>query len=330
MTAENNPLFLQLFSRWDTGWYIAIAQAWYPTLPAPAWAFSPLYPITIRILVSLELHPLFAAWLIATTAGLTCVPVFQKVAEAYLPAKRARTTTILYFLLPPVLLFSGISYSEPLFLLLSLLAWRYHLSGADLKSNLAAALSSLTRNYGVLIVIPLIYDCMRRKELKRLAFAPIPILSSVGWLLYAYARTGDLLAPLDARSRMADPTPIAIMRAVSDIMKGHLGSIMVLVHYWWVFILGIPALLFVLVLAKRALLIDRSLGLYTFISILAIFIFGFSVTSTTSFLRYFTFLFPIGLPLYTQRRWLLTIMISTFLLLNYLMWLGFLVGGYSP
>ena len=74
MTANNTPLFLQLFSRWDTGWYVGIALAWYPTLPGPAWAFSPLYPFTIRILVGIGLQPLLAAWLIATMAGLSSIP----------------------------------------------------------------------------------------------------------------------------------------------------------------------------------------------------------------------------------------------------------------
>ena len=181
----------------------------------------------------------------------------------------------------------------------------------------------------MLIVIPIVYDCVRKRQLKRLAFAIIPILTSAGWLLYAYARTGDLLAPLDARSRMVDPTPVAIMTSLSDIMKGHLVSFAVLAHFWWLFIAGIPFLLFVLVLAHRAFRLDQGLGLYTFISMLAIFIFGFSVAPPTSFLRFFTFLFPVGLPLYTK-RWLLIVMVSVFLVLNYLMWLGFLVGGYSP
>jgi len=58
--------------------------------------------------------------------------IFQQVAEAYLSRPQAISATILFFLLAPVFVFSGVIYSESLFLLLTLLAYRFHLGGRDL------------------------------------------------------------------------------------------------------------------------------------------------------------------------------------------------------
>jgi 4-amino-4-deoxy-L-arabinose transferase-like glycosyltransferase len=72
------------------------------------------------------------ALLVSGLSGIASIPLFLVIARHYLQAQRALYATLLYFLLPPVFVFSGVNYSEPLFLLITLLAWHFHLTGREL------------------------------------------------------------------------------------------------------------------------------------------------------------------------------------------------------
>jgi hypothetical protein len=115
--------WLYLFSNWDTGHFVGIAVNWYPTSLSPEWAFFPLYPAAIGVLSPLRTPPLLSAFLISTGCGVASVAMFQNLVEMYLPKSRGFVTTILYFLFPPVLVFSSVSYSEEMFLMFTLLTW---------------------------------------------------------------------------------------------------------------------------------------------------------------------------------------------------------------
>jgi len=318
---------LYLFSAWDTGHYVGIAQSWYPASLAPQWAFFPLYPAAIRLLTWISIEPLLGAFIIATAAGLVSVLVYQKVAEIYVPKPQASLTTLLYFLLPPVLVFSGVSYSEPLFLLFTLLTWHYHVKGADLRAGVMASLASLTRPTGILIAIPLAYECIRRR--RGFLHLALPFLAVGGWALYAYQRTGNPLTILVARSQFwLDQNALAIQTAFLRLLGGDLGSLSMLAGYSRIIVEGLVFMVFILVLCWRAWGINRALGLYAFSSTLAIASLGF-VTSPFSLPRYLVFIFPLGLSLNTRRRPLLAAMIAVFLVLDYLAWWAFLTDRFT-
>ncbi len=161
VTPESKALYL--FNRWDSNYYYSIAVAWYPHHLSAEWAF-PLYPAMIRVVAMLGIEVTYAALIITTFSGLISVLVFQRIAGRYLGRVQGATTTLLYFTLPPVFVFSAVSYSEPVFLLFSLLAWYLHVNRRDMLAGSAAAISSMARPYGVLMALPLFLDYVRRQN----------------------------------------------------------------------------------------------------------------------------------------------------------------------
>ena len=69
--------FLYLFSAWDTGWYLFVAQNWYPPFLHPSWHFFPLYPSIIRVLAWVGVETFFGCMVDLNSYGATlhrCVP----------------------------------------------------------------------------------------------------------------------------------------------------------------------------------------------------------------------------------------------------------------
>jgi len=186
---------LYIFAAWDSGHYASIARYWYPPAPSREWSFFPLYPTLIRMLNIFGMDIPIGGLLVATLCGLASILVFQKLANFYLPRDRSLQTSLVYFLLPPVFVFSAVYYSEPVFLLFSLLSWYFCINGNSWKSCLAASLTTLVRSYGVLIVVPLGFHYLRRRQYWQLAYCLIPVLTLAGWMLYSFMMTG-ILAPL--------------------------------------------------------------------------------------------------------------------------------------
>lgn len=316
--------WLYVVTSWDSVYYISIAQNWYPKTVAPVWAFFPLYPVTIRITNSIGIDPSITAFAISITAGLLCVLLFQRIARRYLSRDEATTATLFYFLLPPVFLFSGISYSESLFLFLSLLTWEYHQQGNDLRAALASALVTLTRIYGVLIIMPLAYNYYRRRQFRKLAYSAISPLTLLGWVLYGYWSTGIWFPMLKAQSYF-NPTDTTIEKNVIQLATGNLAALKPLLPFWPVVAVSFAFVLFIVLLSYRTWIIDRALGLYVVLSVVIISVFGI-FPAVRSFPRFFSFLFPIGLSLYTKTRLAQVIVIVLLLVLDYLVWWGLLAG----
>jgi hypothetical protein len=316
--------FLYLFSGWDTGYYLRIAGSGYPASLDPRWAFFPMYPALIRIVSWLGVSPLLGAWIISTIFGLLSVIAFQEVSEHYLARKTATVATILYFLFPPVFVFTGVSYTEPVFLLFSLLTWHFHLKDQEVRASVMAALSSLTRTYGILLTIPLAYDYFRSGRVRKLGCLAIPAFTLLGWFIYTFALTGNPFASLTARSLYwADPTAVAIQNSALKTVEGNAAALGVLIKYSGFILTGAVFIGFMLFLSYRAWRIESSLGLYCFTSITAICYFAF-IPGPFSIPRFLSFLFPVGLPLHTGRSWLLVVTAALFLLLDYGFWWAFL------
>jgi len=289
-----------------------------------------LYPATIGVLHWVGLDVGTAAIMIAAASGLASVPVFQKIAEHYFDRERALVATLLYFMLPPIFVFSGVSYSEPLFLLFTLLAWRYDLANQSAKSAIAASFSALTKTYGVLLVIPLMADFTRKRDLRGLAYLILPVSAFAGWALYSYYVTGTI-AFLSARIFWRSENAILFRRSILAVAEGDIASLTVLfsfaVRYFPQAIAAVASSVFVLLLVYKVWRLDRALFLYSVISILAIFYFGF-IPSFGSFPRYLPFLFPVGLPLYIRRVRLLVVAVAFLICLDYLAWVAFLTDGF--
>jgi hypothetical protein len=322
--------WLYLFAAWDTGYYYSIAQYWYPSSLSPQWAFFPLYPVIVRALYFVGLDVSVGAFLVAMIAGVVSIPLLLKVTEKYLPRDQSFKATLLYFLFPPVFVFAGASYSESLFLLLLVLCWNYHLQSKDVRAGVAAGLCALTRSYGILIVLALAYDFLRRREFRRLGCLAIPASALAGWLIYGYSKTGSF-AVLSARTFWNSQNALIFRNALIEFVRGSFDQFPVLLSFLWKYLfIALGALISVLcfaLLAIRVWKMDRALGYYSLASLLVIVWFGF-FPSFGSFPRYLAFIFPIALALGTRRNSPFYCAAVAFLALSLVVWWAFLTDGF--
>ena len=147
-------LFIQPLRNWDGFWYSLIATEGYDYHPAST-AFWPLYPWSMRVLADILFIRVETAGLIlANVAFFLALAVFQRLVRRGWGADVANRALWLLAFFPTAFYFSAV-YSESFFLLFSLLAYYWATGGKWWQAGLAGLLAALTRNLGILLVVPL-------------------------------------------------------------------------------------------------------------------------------------------------------------------------------
>ena len=207
---------LDMWARWDSGWYLSIVQAGYSAsgdiqTTQSNIAFFPLYPYLIKLFVLLlpermrtTERVLIVALLISNILLIAALILLHKLITDFSDRALAQRT-ILYILLFPTGFFLFCFYTESAFLFLSVAAFYAASRKSWALACLCGSLLSLTRPLGVLIVIPLLWMYMEsvgwkplkiRKDVLWFLLIPLGLLS---FLLYAHHLTGDYLAPIHAQ-----------------------------------------------------------------------------------------------------------------------------------
>ena len=204
--ASITPGWHNLFTSWerlDALWFLRIASGGYSSTDASA-AFFPLYPIAIRFLsAATGGHPFAASLLISNTAFLGALIVLHALTRSELGEEAARKA-VLYAAVFPTALFFFAPYSEALFLLLVLLCLWSARRSRWAAAGISGALAALTRNLGVILVLPLATEALLqslehrpwRFPIRGMAWSAGPAAGLLAYLLYWRWRSGDLLAPL--------------------------------------------------------------------------------------------------------------------------------------
>jgi predicted neutral ceramidase superfamily lipid hydrolase len=210
-----------------------------------------------------------------------------------------------------------------------MLAWFYHLRQKECKSLVAASLASLTKIYGVLLVVAIGYDYLRRRQFNKIPGLIIPILLVVGWNLFSLAQTGTI-AVLAARIFWQSKNAELFRQSLLGTLHGDVNSISIMLgfglRYLPIAVAASSTVLLALFLCYKVWKLDVALALYAISSILAVF-FNF-FPGFGSFPRYLFFLFPIGLTLYVGKRWLWTILLIALIIMSYWGWWAFLADGF--
>jgi hypothetical protein len=202
---------LDVWARWDSGWYLAIAQDGYlhgPLAGQNRIAFYPAYPALLG-----GLHRLLpAAWrgtgaLLAIGVVLSNAFTVAAVALLYRHARELgeeafARRAVAYLLAFPTAFFLACVYTEALFLFLAVAA--FHLARRErwLAAGAAGALAALTRPTGVLLFPALGFMALEasRRDRRRLLRGPPWLLlvpaAFAGYALYCWRLTGDPLAVL--------------------------------------------------------------------------------------------------------------------------------------
>ncbi|MDQ6806833.1 MAG: glycosyltransferase family 39 protein [Actinomycetota bacterium] len=139
-------------ARWDSAWYIVIAQHGYYSPPASN--FFPLYPLLVRAVALVVGSPLIAGMVISFLAMLAGLTMLYRLALLDLDERAAKLTVLLVALFPASLFLSAV-YTESLFLMLSVSAVYAARRERWALAGLCGGLSALSRSNGVLVLLPL-------------------------------------------------------------------------------------------------------------------------------------------------------------------------------
>ncbi|MFI1996904.1 mannosyltransferase family protein [Actinoplanes sp. NPDC020271] len=186
-------------NQWDTGHYLRIAEFGYQADPASP-AFFPLYPMLIRVTdVILPGGALVAALLVANSAVFGALTMLYRLTHHEFGTRVAQRA-IWYLAAFPTGFFLFIGYNESLFILLMTGALYAGRRGHWWLAGVLGALSSATRLFGVLLMVPLAMEYVRqigwrpqRIRLDVLSLAAVP-MGAAAYSLYCLLVLDDPLA----------------------------------------------------------------------------------------------------------------------------------------
>jgi hypothetical protein len=144
--------------RWDSTWYLEIAQGGYSVSDPSRSAFFPLYPLLTSV-VSAPLGGALvpAGLLVSWTAALGFLTLLHRVIAQARDAATAATVVRVAAYVPPAIFLSAI-YTEALFLVLSLGALVAARKDRWALASVLAMLGASCRSIGILLVIPLLVE----------------------------------------------------------------------------------------------------------------------------------------------------------------------------
>jgi hypothetical protein len=214
-TIYSNDL-LDLPGRWDTGWYLTIANEGYQYFPNAASdyqqniAFFPAFPMSMRYLsVVLGRQPLWTGVAISIVSFYLALVYFLRLARDLLKDDEQSVTAVMLLASYPFAVFFSAAYTEGLFLL-TLMGAVYHFHKNQLvRAALWGFVCGLTRPNGSLLSIVLalmavapMWDAVRWRPIlppppgwgaiiRRLLAAAAPGFGMLAFSAFIYRLTGN-------------------------------------------------------------------------------------------------------------------------------------------
>jgi hypothetical protein len=140
-------------ARWDSYWYLLIAQHGYAV--APATTFYPLYPLLAAIVGAPFGFALIGGVIVSLAALLAALYFLHRLVTLELGPELATRTTLLLAFWPTAVFFSAV-YTEGLFLALSIGSIYAARKGNWAWAGIAGGLTAATRPVGFVLIIPLV------------------------------------------------------------------------------------------------------------------------------------------------------------------------------
>src|SRR3972149_6412408 len=222
--------WLDLWSVWDSAWYLNVAEKGYSPTPADLpkvccgqanTAFFPLYPMSVRILGNLTGSFYNSALLISNISLIfSGIFLYKRVLLDY-KKDVAKDSVLFMFLFPTGFVLSGI-FSESMFLLLTILSFYFAKKNKWFFSGISGFLLSLVRPTGVFCLLPIAYIYLKQNRFKlninvlSLLFYPAGLLL---FCVYLYKLTGNPFAFSHSEwgARLSNPfTVLYELLTVSD------------------------------------------------------------------------------------------------------------------
>lgn len=179
--------FLALWQRFDANLYVSIAEQGYGRIPGDT-HFPPLYPLLIRLMQFLVGNTFLAGLVVSHLATLYMLKLLYDVFKAWGGVELGRRALLFLAIYPTFFFFFSV-YSEPVFLVSVLLAFRNMKTRSWAWAGFWTFCAILTRLQGVALLLPMLYLMRRdypflRKSAHWLGLA----LPGFGGLFYLYLR----------------------------------------------------------------------------------------------------------------------------------------------
>ena len=301
---------LDIWARWDTGWYLNIIQQGYKvrdiTSEQSNIVFFPLYPFLVRLvsyLIPSSLRTsgklLLIGILLSNLFFLIALILLYKLVVGLFNNQTIARRSVWYLLLFPTSFFFSCFYTEATFLLLCVGVFYAASREKWVIASLLGCLLALSRPLGVLIVVPLAWMYIEKRNWKFTkirADAAWFILIPIGlfaFLIYAYSLTGDLFTPLHAQAAWSkngittpwqtlfDPTSLDYAYYITRIDQ------------------SLTIIFIVLSLVSLKLLPSASFGIYSLLLILLPTLTGNLISQS----RYLVVVFPAFIVMALAGRW---------------------------
>jgi len=182
--------FNEIWNKWDTAHYLFIAQYGYTNINQEKLfiVFYPLYPIFVRI-AHIFVHNYFLSGVFVSNIFLLISLYYlYKLVEIEFNDIKMAFTSIKYVLIFPFSFFFSIAYTESLFLALTIMTFYFARKKQWIMAGFIGLLASFTRNQGILLMIPLVFEILyeneivkhyKNKNIKKLVSDSIKIIISI-------------------------------------------------------------------------------------------------------------------------------------------------------
>ncbi|MDD3190922.1 MAG: mannosyltransferase family protein [Candidatus Pacebacteria bacterium] len=298
---------IALHSRWDSLWYLDIAQNGYRFDGLEQLSnivFFPLYPILISIASFFTAGDfVLAGWAISSLFLFLSLVYLFKITKKFHPEADPFLAIFLLLIFPTAFFLNAV-YTESLFLFLTVAAFYYGMEKNFVRAGIFGMLVSLTRITGILLFIPLLWEFFRSCDFKLknckspniLPLFLIP-LGTLIFFLYHYFRFGNFFLFLDVEKAWG--RAFSLQEEHFQFLTSPAIVNFLLDAFFVIFILAVTSLVF-----KK---LRFSYGLYM-LSTVAL---AISTGTLMSVGRYFLILFPIYILLasvknqYVRQAWIL-------------------------
>ena len=188
------PGFLNYWAHWDGAWYSEIATQGYGVRAPESTAFFPLYPMLVKFGSALPGGPAVWGVLISLLSTVFALFFVYRIAEDLYGVRVAKVATLALAFFPTAFFLNAV-YTEALFLALTAgTVWAARVRRNLLLAGLLGAFAAATRNLGVLLVIPLLFEWLRyRREFGVRGLAGLALVPAglAGYAIFLRERFGD-------------------------------------------------------------------------------------------------------------------------------------------